>query len=61
MGKSVQERVPEFVPFVGTMSEEFVQIFEEERNSEFILHFFIFAIDPRSQFHFILIFFIQKR
>ena len=48
-----KERVPEFVPFVGTMNEELVQIFEEERNLEFVPHFLIFAIVPRSPFLFI--------
>ena len=43
-----KERVPEFVPFVGTMNEEFVPIFEEERNLEFVPLFLIFAIVPRS-------------
>ena len=55
------ERVPEFVPFVGTMSEELVQILEEERNLEFIPHFLISAIVPRCPFLFVFnLFFYLK-
>ena len=56
------ERVAEFVPFVGMMNEEFVPVFEEERNLEFVPHFLIFAIVPRSPFLFVFkLFFIYKR
>ena len=48
-----KERVPEFVPFVGMMNGDLVPIFEEERNLEFVPHFLILAIVPRSPFLFI--------
>ena len=56
----VTKGVPEFVPFFGTMNEEFIQTFEEERNLEFVPHFLIFAIVPRSPFLFVFKLFLFK-